>query len=120
MKADRLKTGFADRIAAQQEAKKALLAKLKPKPHTPDPDFVSREVRMAAEREAVRAERAAAKEAARIAAAEAEAERARLAFEAEAADEELKRSLRKERKALTKQEQKEKRDARYAARKARK
>ena len=31
-----LKTGFSDRITAQQEAKKALLAKFKPKAAAPD------------------------------------------------------------------------------------
>ena len=34
-----LKTGFSDRITAQQEAKKALLAKFKPKAAAPDPEF---------------------------------------------------------------------------------
>jgi hypothetical protein len=120
MKADRLKTGFADRITAQQEAKKALLAKLKTKPHVPDPDFVSREQRKEEEREAVRRARAEAKEAARLAALESEEAKRKAAEEAEAAEEELRRSMRKERKALTKAEQKAKRDARYAARKARK
>jgi len=117
---DRLKTGFADRIAAQQDAKKALLAKLQTKPHVPDPEFVPREERKAAERETIRAARLLEREAAKAAAEAAEAERVRVSAEAEAEEEELRRSLRKERKALTKQEQKEKRDARYAARKARK
>ena len=69
-----LKTGFTDRLTAQQEAKKALLAKFKPKPTVQDPEF-----------ELLAAKRAA----------------------------------RKERKQLTKEEQKAARDARYAARKAR-
>ena len=34
-----LKTGFTDRLTAQQDAKKALLAKFKPKPAAPDPEF---------------------------------------------------------------------------------
>ena len=87
---DLKQTGFTDRLTAQQEAKKALLARFKPKAAAPDPEF----------------EKLAAK---RLA-AEAEAQEA---VEAE------KRAARKERKALTKEEQKAARDARYAARKAR-
>ncbi|MDR7231401.1 multidrug efflux pump subunit AcrA (membrane-fusion protein) [Caulobacter sp. BE264] len=82
-------TGFADRISAQQEAKKAMLAKFKAKPTVQDPDFDKREELRAAELEAVRAARAEAKEKARL--------------EALARQEELmavKRAERKERKAL--------------------
>jgi hypothetical protein len=82
-------TGFADRISAQQEAKKAMLAKFKAKPTVQDPDFDKREEQRAAELEAVRAARAEAKEKARL--------------EALARQEELmaaKRAERKERKAL--------------------
>lgn len=82
-------TGFADRISAQQEAKKAMLAKFKAKPTVQDPDFDKREELRAAELEAVRAARAEAKEKARL--------------EALAREEELlaaKRAERKERKAL--------------------
>jgi hypothetical protein len=82
-------TGFADRISAQQEAKKAMLAKFKAKPTIQDPDFDKREEQRAAELEAVRAARAEAKEKARL--------------EALARQEELmaaKRAERKERKAL--------------------
>lgn len=105
---DPLKTGHAERLAAQAEAKKALLAKLKPKPTVQADDFESREQIRQRELEAVRAKRAEEKEAARLA-AEAAA----------AADLEAKRAARKERKALTAAEQKAKRDERYAARKAR-
>lgn len=105
---DPLKTGFADRLANQAEAKKALLAKLKPKPAVIDPDFDKRQELRAAELEAVRKARADAKEVLRQEA---------LAREEEALA--LKRGERKERKQLTKTEQKAKRDARYAARKAR-
>jgi len=59
-------TGFADRISAQQEAKKAMLAKFKAKPTVQDPDFDKREEQRAAELEAVRAARAEAKEKARL------------------------------------------------------
>jgi hypothetical protein len=105
---DPLKTGFAERLSAQQEAKKALLAKLKPKPMVQAADFESREVIRQRELEAVRQARAEAKE---IARQEAEAR--------EAAELAARRNDRKERKALTKAEQKAKRDAKYAARKAR-
>ena len=105
---DPLKTGFSDRLSAQAEAKKALLAKLKPKPMVQAPVFESREAIRARELEAVRAVRAAAKEESRQA---AEAVRQ--------AELDAKRDERKERKALTKAEQKARRDAKYAARKAR-
>jgi hypothetical protein len=105
---DPLKTGFADRLTAQAEAKKALLAKLKPKPTVQAEVFESREAIKARELEAVRAARAAAKEEAR-----------RIAEAARLAELEAKRDERKERKALTKAEQKARRDAKYAARKAR-
>ena len=107
MKEDPLKTGFADRLSAQAEARKALVAKLKPKPTIQATDLESREVIRERELAAVRQARADAKEAARQAAAAAEL----AALEA-------KRGDRKERKALTKAEQKAKRDAKYAARKA--
>ena len=105
---DPLKTGHAERLASQAEAKKALLAKLKPKPAVQAENFESREEIRRRELEAVRAKRAEDKEAARL---EAEAR--------ELADLESKRAARKERKALTAAEQKAKRDERYAARKAR-
>lgn len=112
--------GFADRQKASSEAKKALLAKFRPKPTVTDPNFQAREERRAAELEQVRRERAEAKAAAAAAALEAKlaAEREQEALEAASLD--AKRSERKERKALTKAEAKAKRDARYAARKARK
>jgi hypothetical protein len=106
---DPLKTGFAERLTAQQDAKKALLAKLKPKPTVVAEVFESREDIRERELAAVRQARAEAKEAARL---EAEAR--------ELAALEAKRGERKERKSLSKAEQKAKRDAKYAARKARK
>ena len=75
---DTLKTGFADRLKAQAEAKKAQLAKFKPKPTVQAEDFESREAVRARELEVVRQARAEAKEAARLAALEAQ-EAARLA-----------------------------------------
>ncbi|HZK99468.1 MAG TPA: DUF6481 family protein [Caulobacteraceae bacterium] len=105
---DPLKLGFEDRLSAAAEAKKALVAKLKPKPMVTAPGLPSREELREAELAVVRQKRAEAKEVARLA---AEA--------AEQATLEAKRGERKERKALTKAEQKARRDAKYAARKAR-
>jgi len=104
---DPLKTGFADRLSAQADAKKALVAKLRPKPTVTAPVFESRDAIKARELAAVRQARAEAKEAARL-----------VALAAAEATLEAKRGDRKERKALTKAEQKAKRDAKYAARKA--
>ncbi|QTN19346.1 hypothetical protein HZ989_14185 [Brevundimonas sp. AJA228-03] len=116
---DLKQTGFNDRITAQQEAKKALLAKFKPKPTVTDPEFDRLAEKRAAEKEALRLQHEAAKaEERRI---RQEREEARLAAmrETEEAKEAEKRAARKERKQLTKEEQKAARDARYAARKAR-
>lgn len=104
---DPLKTGHAERLASAAEAKKALVAKLKPKPMVAAPVFESRDVIRERELETVRQKRADEKETARIA-----------AEEKAAAELEARRGDRKERKALTKSEQKAKRDAKYAARKA--
>ena len=101
-------TKLDDRLTAAAEAKRAMLAKFKPKPTVADPAFEDRKALKAAELEAVRAARAAAKEAARQA-----------VLDAQQAELDAKRSDRKERKALSKAEQKAARDARYAARKAR-
>jgi len=101
---------FSTRQAAAAEAKKAILAKFKPKPHVPAADFQSRHLEREAELERVRAERTAAREAARLEAEQArEAERERLLN-----DEETilaaKRTERKERKAAAKAEARAKRD----------
>jgi len=56
-----LKTGFSDRITAQQEAKKALLAKFKPKAAAPDPEFDKLAEKRAAEKEALRQQHELAK-----------------------------------------------------------
>ena len=116
---DLKQTGFSDRISTQQEAKKALLAKFKPKPTVIDPEFDRLAEKRAAEKEALRQQHEAAKaEERRI---KQEREEARLAAlrDSEEAREAEKRAARKERKQLTKEEQKAARDARYAARKAR-
>ena len=98
-------TGFADRITAQQEAKKAMLAKFKPKVAIQDPDFDKRDEQRAAELEAVRAARAEAKEIARL---EALARQEAIAA--------VKRAERKERKAVEAAEQRVRKEEKAAAR----
>jgi hypothetical protein len=113
-------SGFTDRLMAAADAKRATLAKFKPKASVTDPLIASRAAMRAAELDKVRQARADAKAAKKQSIADAE-EASRLAAAAIAsAALEAKRGERKERKALTKAEQKAKRDARYAARKARK
>lgn len=114
-----LKTGFSDRITAQQDAKKALLAKFKPKVAAPDPDFELLAEKRAAEKEALRQQHELAKAELRREKSEKEAARIASDVAAQEAVEAEKRADRKARKQLTKEEQKDKRDARYAARKAR-
>lgn len=112
-------SGFSDRLKRASDARQALLAKLKPRPSVTAPNVASRAALKAQELERVREDRANAKAARQQAAADA-IEAARLADEASAAAVlDAKRGERKERKALTKAEAKAKRDARYAARKAR-
>ena len=52
---------YAERQEASAAAKKAMLERFKPKPHVVDPDFEARKAAAAAELEAVRAARTAAK-----------------------------------------------------------
>jgi len=99
---DKIKTGFNDRLAAQAAARKAQLAKFKPKPAVTATEFRSRDEIKAEEREAFRKARQIAKEEA-IAAAAA----------SEAAVMEAKRSERKERKAAVKADQRARKSARY-------
>ena len=116
---DLKQTGFTDRLTAQQEAKKALLARFKPKPAAPDPEFDRLAEKRAAEKEALRRQHELAKAEARREKAEKEAARMAAEQAAQEAVEAEKRAERKVRKQLTKEEQKARRDARYAARKAR-
>lgn len=111
--------GLADRLTAAAAAKTALLDKLRPKPTVTDPDFAQRGEQRAAELKAVRQARADDKAAAVQAKADAAPAVAEAAAADEAADLAEKRGARKERKQLSKAEAKAKRDARYAARKAR-
>jgi hypothetical protein len=112
-------SGLTDRLAAAAEAKAALLAKMKPKAAVTDPLFAERAAMREAELKEVRAARADEKEAARQLAADAEAAAQAVVAAAEEAALADKRGARKERKQLTKAEAQAKRDARYAARKAR-
>jgi hypothetical protein len=112
-------SSLTDRLAAASEAKAALLAKMKPKEAVTDPLFEEREAMRAAELKAVREARAADKETARQVSADAHAAAAADVAAAEEAALAEKRGARKERKQLTKAESQAKRDARYAARKAR-
>lgn len=117
--------GFNERIQNSNEAKKALLEKFKQRPTADDPEFQARQAeRMAiaearAQREAEKkrlkqekAEREAREKAEREAAAEAAA-RAEAEAKTAAEDDMIARVLADE------AERKAKRDARYAARKAR-
>lgn len=97
---------FSDRAKSSAEAKKALLAKFKPKPTVRDENFEERKAAQQAELERVRAERSAERKIKREAAAKAAAIRA----EEEAID-------REARELALKAAQKAARDARYAARK---
>ena len=66
---------FEDRLAAQAEAKKAMLEKFKPKPAVRETPYVDSQAQKQAELERVRAERQAAREAKKAAAAELERQR---------------------------------------------
>ena len=108
MKPSKLGTSFADRQTASAEAKKALVAKFKPKPTVVDPQFEERRLLRELELEELRAKRASERLARREESARKEAEQR--ALEAEIA-EAMELELRAKQKAA--------RDARYAARKQR-
>lgn len=112
-------SGLTDRLASAAEAKAALLAKLKPKAAVTAPPGDSRATIREAELAVVRQGR----EDAKVAARQASDEKAAAVLAAIQLTEEeglaAKRGARKERKQLTKVEAQAKRDARYAARKAR-
>jgi len=116
---------FADRLETAAKAKQALLEKARQKDPSNDPEFAARQaarIEAAKIREARDAEKREAKaaEQARVK-AEREAEAARKAAEAEAEAERIRAGKRPVSKpALSAAEQKAIRDARYAARKARK
>ena len=101
---------LADRLQTAAAAKQALLAKFKPKPAVADPLFAERGVEEAAELKAVRAERQAVRAVKKEAAATVAADAAAVADQ---------RAERKRAKVPTEAEAKDKRDAKYAARKSR-
>jgi len=113
------KTNFEARLKSASDAKKALLEKFKPRPAAVAPVGRSRAAQRALELTQVRAARVTAKAARKAAVAAAETAVVVAAAAAEAAALESRRGERKERKQLTKAEAKAKRDAKYAARKAR-
>jgi glyoxylase-like metal-dependent hydrolase (beta-lactamase superfamily II) len=116
---DKLKTGFSDRLKTAAAAKQALLEKLRPRPTQINPQHDTRADDKAAELLEVRQERTAAKVAKQQAAADAVLAAAAAKAEAEDAALTAKRGERKERKALSAADAKAKRDAKYAARQAR-
>jgi hypothetical protein len=114
MKPQLANPGFNDRLTAAADAKKAMLARFKPKPTVVADNLVDRDARRQQELEVVRAarveererqktERAASEEAMRA----SEQERERLALEAKRAD-------RKERKQLMKMDAQGRRAARLS------
>jgi hypothetical protein len=99
---------LSERQQAAAEAKKALLAKFKPKPTVVDPEFEERRAQKQAELDALRAQRQVERQAKREDAARKEAER-------QALEAEIREAIELELRA----KQKAARDARYAARKQR-
>ena len=94
--------GFNDRLTAAAEAKKAMLARFKPKPTVVADNLVDRATRREHELEAVRVARAEEKERQRAERAASEEAQRAAAFAAEQAALEIKRNQRKERKQLEK------------------
>ena len=108
--------GFTERLSAQAEARKALLAKMKPKPTVRPEVFETSAQKKARELDEVRARRAADKEEARQRAEEAEAQRLLALENDEHHQLELKRQERKDRKAMAKADARAKREAKSAQR----
>lgn len=110
--------GFADRLSAAAEAKRAILTKFRAAPGPDDPQLAARlaeRERVAAAREARHAARAAERAERKALEAEQAAQAAQAKAEKDAHD----AAERAEREAALKIEQKAARDARYAARKKR-
>ena len=110
MRESKVLPGFSERLAAQAEARKALLEKFNPKPTVTAEVFETREQRKARELEEVRAKRAAEKDAVRLAKEKAEADRRLAAENDEELMLQLKRDDRKARKAAAKAEARAKRE----------
>jgi hypothetical protein len=114
-----LLVGHTERLKLAAEDRARRLDLFKPKPAVTDPLFEERKAMRGAELAQVRADRLKAREDKRLAAADAaQAAIQALADEAEAVRG-AKKDKRKVRQALTEIEAKAKRDARYAARRAR-
>lgn len=98
-------TGFADRLTAQAEAKKALLARFKAKPAAPDPEFD----KLAEKRAAEKAEQRRVHELAKAEQRRAKAEQQAAVIESQRQSaeelEDQRRNERRERKAAIKAEQ---------------
>ncbi|WP_337188331.1 DUF6481 family protein [Phenylobacterium sp.] len=112
MRESKVLPGFSDRLAAQAEARKALLAKFKPKPavQAAEGAFETTAQKKARELEEVRARRVAEKEAARLAKEQAEEERRKAIENDEELMLQLKREERKARKAAEKEAARAKRE----------
>jgi hypothetical protein len=112
-------TGFSDRLKTAADARRALLSSFRAKPTVTAPNFQTRAEARVAELARVRQARAVAKAAKRQAATSAAAAARQAAESLAAVALDAKRGQRRERKSLSNAEAKAKRDARYAARKAR-
>jgi hypothetical protein len=111
---------FADRLKSAAMAKRSLIDRFQPKATQIDPLHAERKAMRQTELAAVRAERLAGRAAKKKeAAADAPSEAARVQIAAGETALAVKRGVRKKRKALSEAEAKAKRDAKYAARKAR-
>lgn len=111
--------GFADRLKTAAAARQALLSRFKPQEARPAPEHIDRTTERKVMLAQVRADRSLAKTAKQDAAAATLAAEAQAIADAEASALSAKRGERKERKALSALDAKAKRDARYAARQAR-
>ena len=108
-------TKFTDRLSTAAEAKRALIAKLKPKPTVIAAEPINRDAEREAKREEIRLARVAEKEKQREARAQREELARQAAFAAEQAVLEAKRAERKERKTNEKMDAQERRAARLSA-----
>src|SRR3954465_10435281 len=119
MRENKVLPGFSERLAAQAEARKALLEKLKPKPTiVAEGVFETREQKKARELEEVRAKRAAEKEAARLAKEKAEEEAGLARENDEGLMLQLTRDDRKAHKAAAKADARNKREMKSQMRRA--
>ena len=114
------KSDLTDRLGRAAEAKKAMLAKFKPRPYAPDPEFELRQEKRQAEQDASRQALAAQKEAVRQAKLAAEEEARQKAILTEEEQLAAERADRKARKAALKADAKAKRELQQQHRQSRK